>query len=246
MIGYYLRGAAPSSLRPPATGGRAEGGGNVWVALLVASPRLHRRKVGGGHFALRFCRPFGTSRDSCDRFRRLKPPAKSCPPFGSKASTDTESVSLLVWRRTEQPATVLETVTRRLTPTPRMTSPNHRNENHLGRLQTISSRDSFRSLTVAECLATPVRGSGFGGIRRHPVPCSQMRAAPRDWADSIYAMTATAYDDENSAVSALWPPPSSSLTAGSCVQALHGMSFAWPSSVRATPSRGFQTPREGK
>jgi len=52
MIGYYPRGADPSSLRPPATGGRAEGGGNVLVALLVASPRLHRRKVGGGHFAL--------------------------------------------------------------------------------------------------------------------------------------------------------------------------------------------------
>jgi len=52
MIGYYPRGADPSSLRPPATGGRAEGGGNVWVALLAASPRLHRRKVGGGHLAL--------------------------------------------------------------------------------------------------------------------------------------------------------------------------------------------------
>jgi hypothetical protein len=44
MIGHYPRGADPSSLRPPATGGRAEGGGNVWVALLVVSPRLHRRK----------------------------------------------------------------------------------------------------------------------------------------------------------------------------------------------------------
>jgi hypothetical protein len=51
MIGYYPRGANPSSLRPPATGGRAEGGENVWVAVLVVSPRLHRRKVGGGHFA---------------------------------------------------------------------------------------------------------------------------------------------------------------------------------------------------
>ena len=52
MIGYYPRGPDPSSLRPPAGGGRAGGGGNVWVALLVASPRLHRRKVGGGHFGL--------------------------------------------------------------------------------------------------------------------------------------------------------------------------------------------------
>ena len=51
MIGHYPRGANPSSLRPPAPGGRAEGGENVWVAVLVVSPRLHRRKVGGGHFA---------------------------------------------------------------------------------------------------------------------------------------------------------------------------------------------------
>jgi len=51
MIGHYPRGADPSSLRPLATGGRAEGGGSVWVALLVFSPRLHRRRVGGGHFA---------------------------------------------------------------------------------------------------------------------------------------------------------------------------------------------------
>jgi hypothetical protein len=47
MIGHYPRGAAPSSLRPPATGGRRE----ERAALLVVSPRLHRRKVGGGHFA---------------------------------------------------------------------------------------------------------------------------------------------------------------------------------------------------
>jgi hypothetical protein len=44
MIGHYPRGADLSSLRPPATGGRAEGGENVWVAVLVVSPRLHRRK----------------------------------------------------------------------------------------------------------------------------------------------------------------------------------------------------------
>ena len=51
MIGHYPRGADPSSLRPPACGGRAGGGRREYAGpLLVVSPRLHRRKVGGGHF----------------------------------------------------------------------------------------------------------------------------------------------------------------------------------------------------